>query len=48
MSLPRLAEQGFAGDGEQRPLRSRSSPSLKPDVSVHKDDEFLYYVAYAR
>jgi hypothetical protein len=26
------AEQGFAGDGEQRPLlrRSRSSPRLKP------------------
>jgi hypothetical protein len=28
------AEQGFAGDGEQRPLvpRSRSSPRLKPSV----------------
>jgi hypothetical protein len=26
------AEQGFAGDGEQRPLRSRSSPRLKPGV----------------
>ena len=28
------AQQGFAGDGEQRPLvpRSRSSPRLKPGV----------------
>ena len=31
---PAGAEQGFAGDGEQRPLvpRSRSSPRLKPSV----------------
>ena len=33
---PAGAEQGFAGDGEQRPLvpRSRSSPRLKPGVSL--------------
>jgi hypothetical protein len=33
---PSLAEQGFAGDGEQRPLvpRSRSSPRLKPSVDM--------------
>jgi hypothetical protein len=32
-----LAEQGFAGDGEQRPLvpRSRYSPRLKPGVRLH-------------
>jgi hypothetical protein len=28
------AEQGFAGDGEQRPLRFRSSPRLKPSVRL--------------
>src|SRR5688500_16557276 len=28
------AEQGFAGDGKQRPLRSRCLPHLKPDVPV--------------
>ena len=34
--LSQGAEQGFAGDGEQRPLvpRSRSSPRLKPSVRL--------------
>jgi hypothetical protein len=34
VSVPvRYAEQGFAGDGVQRPLRSRFPPRLKPGVS---------------
>jgi hypothetical protein len=33
VSVPvRYAEQGFAGDGVQRPLRSRFPPRLKPGV----------------
>jgi hypothetical protein len=33
------AQQGFAGDGEQRPLvpRSRCSPRLKPSVDMTSD-----------
>lgn len=37
MQSPCRAEQGFAGDGEQRPLRSRSSPRLKPGVDRERE-----------